>query len=207
VSPRARQSADEISEQARQLVDATFRVIATTGDAEPPVRPILREAGLSRQAFYRCFGSKDELMVAVLEEGRRLLADYLGARMRNARTPEAKVRVWIEGVMRQAEVQRSAARTRPFMAMSGKRAILYPAEYRETERVLSELLEDAIAAGTAQDSWESRDPARDALVVHDYVLGSLRRHLMQGVSPSRAEKQALVSFALRALGARVSLPA
>jgi hypothetical protein len=46
MSPRRRFTDDEVADHARRLVEATFRVAAATGNAAPPVRPILEEAGL-----------------------------------------------------------------------------------------------------------------------------------------------------------------
>ena len=149
MSPRPRQSDAVTTEQAEQLVEATFRVIARTGETEPDVRSILREADLSRPALYRCFGSKDGLMVAVLEEGRRLLAAYLSARMARATTPAGALQAFVEGFLRQAEDERSAVRTRPFVADPGRRALRYPAQHAETELVLSGLVERTIVDGVA----------------------------------------------------------
>jgi AcrR family transcriptional regulator len=200
VSPRPRLTDEETDEHASRLVEAAFRVIAATGDTDPPVRPILREAGLSRQAFYRCFGSKSELMAAVSAEGRRLLADYLAARMERAGTPEAKVRAWVGGVMRQAEVARAAERTRPFIVSLGRRGAGDAAEFGETEPMLTGLLKDALVEGTRCGAWESSDPAGDAQIIHDFVMASLSRHLLLGVPPTRATTKALADFAVRALG-------
>jgi AcrR family transcriptional regulator len=199
MSPRPRLTDQETSEHAHQLVEATFRVIAATGDADPPVRPILREAGLSRQVLYRCFGSKDELMAAVFAEGCQLLTDYLAARLARASTPEAKVRAWITGVMRQAQVERAAERTRPFIASLGQRGAVNPAVFAESQRLHTTLLTEAIASGSRDGSWESFDPESDATIIHDYVIASLSRHLLLGIPPSREATQALVDFAFRAL--------
>jgi AcrR family transcriptional regulator len=199
MSPRPRLTDEETSEHAHQLVEATFRVIAATGDADPPVRPILREADLSRQVLYRCFGSKDELMAAVFAEGQQLLTDYLAARLARASTPEAKVRAWITGVMRQAEVERAAERARPFIASLGQRDAVNPEAFAKSQRVYTRLLTEAIAAGCREGSWESHDPEIDATIIHDYVVASLSRHLLLGIPPAREVTQALVDFALRAL--------
>jgi AcrR family transcriptional regulator len=199
MSPRPRLTDEETGEHAHQLVEATFRVIAATGDADPPVRPILREADLSRQVLYRCFGSKDELMAAVFAEGQQLLTDYLAARLARAGTPEAKVRAWVTGVMRQAEVERAAERTRPFIVSLGQRSAVNPVAFAESQRVYTRLLTDAIVAGSRDGSWQSSDPESDATIIHDYVVASLSRHLLLGIPPAREVTQALVDFALRAL--------
>ena len=64
------------------------------------VSEIVRAAGLSNQAFYRHFRSKDELLVAVLDKGIRLLGSYLRHRMETAATPEQKIRRWLAGMLR-----------------------------------------------------------------------------------------------------------
>jgi AcrR family transcriptional regulator len=201
MSPRPRVTEEETTEQARRLVEATFRVVAETGDGAPPVRSILREAGLGRQQFYRCFDSKDELMAAVLAEGRRILADYLTARMARAATPEEKVRAWVTGVMRQA--QSAPERTRPFIVAPSVAAT--GGEVHETEQALSSLLAGAIAQGTTEGDWESTDPAADALIIYDFVFTAMRRHLAGEERPTRETMQHLGDFAVRGLaGAAVT---
>lgn len=194
MSPRPRLTERETEEHARELVEATFRVAADTGDAQPPVRAILREAGLSRQALYRCFGSKDELMAAVLVQGRRLLAGYLAARMARAATPEDKVRAWITGLMRQA--QAATERTRPFIVTPPDPATDHQAA---TERELSAILAGAIADGVAEGTFASPDPLATALLIHDFVFASMRRHLVRDESPTRDAIQQLCDFAARGL--------
>ncbi|MGR6999734.1 TetR/AcrR family transcriptional regulator [Yinghuangia aomiensis] len=104
------------AEEVQRLVDATYRVVERTGSLDPTVREILRESGLSNQAFYRHFRSKDELLVALLDDGRRRMADYLRHRIAAAPDSAGRVRAWIEGVLAQAGDPVAAARTRPFLA-------------------------------------------------------------------------------------------
>ena len=80
-----------ISNEVRRLVAAALALIQRTGTVEPTVGDIVREAGLSNQAFYKHFRSKRQLLVAVLDEGIRILASYLRHRMQSASTPEARV--------------------------------------------------------------------------------------------------------------------
>ncbi len=73
--------------EVRRLIDAAFAVMRRTGDIDPQVRDIVKAAGLSNQAFYRHFASKDALLLAVLADGQRQLVDYLRARVRGDRRP------------------------------------------------------------------------------------------------------------------------
>jgi AcrR family transcriptional regulator len=197
VSPRRRITDDEVAGHVQQLVEATFRVAAATGNAAPPVRPILEEAGLSRHVFYRCFESLDDLRVAVLTEGCRQLAGYLEARIRRAQRPDGKVRAWITGVMRQA--QASTERTRPFIVAP---PVWRSGRYQqETEGLFASMLAEVITQGVAEGIWGSTDPMGDALIIHDFVFNSMRRHLFSDERPSRATVERLCDFALNGLSA------
>src|SRR4030095_13138049 len=101
-------------EAVRRLVEASFALIRETGSLEPSVAAIVERAGLSNQAFYRHFHSKDELLLGVLDEGFRLLASYLGHRVAGADGAEAKIRTWISGLLEQALQRDPAAASRPF---------------------------------------------------------------------------------------------
>ena len=104
---RRTQYADEI----QRVLEATYDLIERTGDVDPSLREILGETGLSTQAFYRYFQSKDELFLLLLDDGRRRILATLERRMQRVDTPEARVRAWIEGVLAQASDTRAAGRT------------------------------------------------------------------------------------------------
>ena len=102
------------ADEVERLVAASFALIRDTGQLEPRVGEIVRAAGLSNQAFYRHFRSKDELLVTVLDEGIRQLAGYLSHRMDAVASPVGKVRAWIAGMCEQALNREAATATRPF---------------------------------------------------------------------------------------------
>ena len=85
------------------------------GSAARPSRPrvadIVAAAGLSNDAFYRHFASKEALVAAILEDGTARLTSYLDHQMAKAPTPADKVRRFVEGVMSQAADDDIAATT------------------------------------------------------------------------------------------------
>jgi len=88
----------------RRLLEAALEVMRRCGTmSRPRVADIVEEAGLSNDAFYRYFPSKDALVQAILEDGADRLCSYLGHQMAKESTPAAKVRAWVEGVLAQAE--------------------------------------------------------------------------------------------------------
>ena len=103
----------------RRIVDRTLALIERTGSVDPSLREILAETGLSTQAFYRHFRSKDELLLVLLDDGRRQLVSYLGHRMAAVDDPREKVGAWVRGVLAQGMNEPAASRTRPFVASGG----------------------------------------------------------------------------------------
>jgi AcrR family transcriptional regulator len=185
----------EYALEMQRIVEITFGLIERTGTLDPSLRDILRETGLSTQAFYRYFQSKDELLLLLLDDGRRQLLGYLDHRMAGVAGSEAKIRAWIEGVLAQAGRPRAAARTRPFVTNQSRLAEAFPAE----QQASVESLIDQLAAVLAPPGRRI-DVRRDAEAIYRLVFATLQNHLMQGSRPNRAETDHVVRFALRGVG-------
>jgi len=97
--------------EVRKLLDAALTVIGAQGTtARARVADIVATAGLSNDAFYRHFPSKDALVAALLEDGARRLASYVAHQMGKEPSPQGKVRRWVEGVLSQTN-EKTAATT------------------------------------------------------------------------------------------------
>src|SRR5581483_10072379 len=93
----------DYSGEVRRLLDAALELMRACGtSARPRVADIVAAAGLSNDAFYRHFASKDALVTALLEDGAQRLGSYLTHQMAKAKTPDVQVRRWVEGVLSQA---------------------------------------------------------------------------------------------------------
>lgn len=190
---------DAAAEEIARIVDAAYRVIERTGDVDPRMRDILSEAGLSTQAFYRHFPSKDDLLLVLLDDGRRRLADYLTHRMEKSRTPATAIRAWIDGVLAQAIDPGAAARTRPFLTNLGRLADQHPEAQQASIDVVVDLLAAAIADAVEVGSADSPDPRGDALAIYHLTTSAMQTHVLARTVPSPAEVKALVRFVERAL--------
>jgi len=174
--------------EVRRLIDAAFAVMRATGDIDPQVRDIVKAAGLSNQAFYRHFPSKDALLLAVLADGQRQLLEYLGARVASTGDPELQVRRWIEGVLAQARNPEAAEATRPFAINGARLADRYPADLAASRAALLSTLTPSVHAlgGTADD----------ASFVCELALARMNDAIAQRRRPSAQEVQHLVAFCL-----------
>jgi AcrR family transcriptional regulator len=87
-------SAIQTTDTRARILDGTFDAVATFGVSRLTVEDVARQAGLSRQSVYRYFGSKDELISALVI--RELEAFLDGVREAHARHTD------LEAAMREA---------------------------------------------------------------------------------------------------------
>jgi len=178
--------ADEI----RRLIDAAYAVMRASGDIEPRVGDVVKASGLSNQAFYRHFRSKDALLLAVLTDGRHRLVATLRARMAKADDGAPRIAAWIEGVLAQARNADAAANTRPFAVNGARIADRFPADWQASRDALLAPLRDAVAAAGG-------DAVRDPEWLYHLAFGAMEAALVRREAPTRADVDDLIAFALR----------
>lgn len=192
------------TEDVERIIEATYRVLARTGAVDPRMREILQEAGLSTQAFYRHFTSKDELLLVVLDDGRIRLADYLRHRMDKASPGVPRLRAWVEGMFAQATDPVAAARTRPFIVNVYRLMEQYP---EEQQRSIDVLVKQVAATLTeAHDAGQLGRPPTpaDASAIYHLTVSPMENHIALGTRPTRDEIAGIVDFSLRAVAANDS---
>jgi len=180
------------TDEVRRLLDAAYTVLRRTGELEPRVGDVVREAGLSNQAFYRHFRSKDELLLALLDDGqRRLLAALEGRMLRvgAGEAGEARVRAWVEGVLEQARRSEAADNTRPFVVNGLRLADRFPLEWSRSRDALLAPLRAAI------DDLGG-DAERGAPAVYHLAFGAMQDALVRRERPSDADVEHVVHCAL-----------
>ena len=188
----ARRGADYTNE-IRRLLDAALEVMRQAGTASRPrVADIVAAAGLSNEAFYRHFPSKDALVAALLEDGTERLARYVAHQMGKEPTPEGKVRRWVEGVLAQADGD-IAATTLAVLWNGGSVGRGAASGRHFASEPLATLLHAPFAA------LGSPDPALDASLAAHATLGRLTDHLWQRQQPSVEETERIVEFWLAAV--------
>jgi AcrR family transcriptional regulator len=187
----------EYGAEMRRIVEATFELIERTGSLDPSMREILAETGLSTQAFYRYFSSKDELMLALLDDGRRRLVETLQRRMARSGDPSEQVRAWIEGALAQAANATAATRTRPWVLSEQRLAELFPEEQRASVELLVGLLVDPVERLQGPAKRRDADAVTAAAMIYQLTFAVLRAHLVGRTKPGNSEVNALVGFCLR----------
>jgi AcrR family transcriptional regulator len=169
--------------EVRRLLDAALDVMRRCGTtSRPRVADIVAAAGLSNDAFYRHFPSKDALVAAILEDGAERLRSYLAHQMAKEATPQGKVRRWVEGVLSQAADEDIAATTLAVLWNAGTVG-KGPRTGRPSAAAppLALLLQEPFA------ELGSADPDLDASLAAHGTVGKLSDYLWERTRPSRAE--------------------
>jgi AcrR family transcriptional regulator len=189
----AKREADYTSE-IRRLLDAGLEVMRRCGTASRPrVADIVAAAGLSNDAFYRHFPSKEVLVAAIIDDGSARLASYLTHHMAKAKTPRDQVRAWVDGVMAQAADDEVAASTLAVMWNGATVGRGPDASPPSTTVPLAKLLIGPFAA------LGSADPDADAALAAHAVVGMLSDFLWTQTRPSRAQIEHAAEFCLGAV--------
>jgi AcrR family transcriptional regulator len=177
------------AEEVRLLLDAGLQVIRECGtSSRPRVQDIVSAAGLSNDAFYRHFRSKDALITALIEDGADVLLGYLKHQMAKQSTPEGRIRCWVQGVMSQADDD--VAATTVAVLWNAGSVGNGPASGRHyASGPLALLLRDPL------EELGSESPQQDATLIAHAMLGTLSDHLWRRTKPTPAELDHLVAFA------------
>lgn len=186
LAPRGAEYASEV----RRLLDAGLTVIARCGTtSRPRVADIVAEAGLSNDAFYRHFPSKDALVASIIEDGAERLGRYLAHQMGKADGPDDEIRRWVTGVLAQAD-EEIAATTLAVLWNGG--AVGDASGPNFARGPLAILLRDPFTA------LGSDDPTLDAALAAHATLGRLSDHLWAGTQPDAAEIDGITDFCVAA---------
>ena len=180
--------------ERRHLMQAALDVMRAHPDRSPRVSDIVARAGLSNNAFYRHFRSKDDLVLAILDDGRRTLLGYLEHLMATEHTGEGKVRRWIEGMMTQAVDPDAAAATRAVHVNATRADGGVGEKGRRAEDDLRALLSTALV------HTASVDPQRDAHVIFHAVVGTMTDYLVRQQKPSARDVKHLAAFCVAGIG-------
>ena len=184
---------EEYAGEVRRLLDAALEVMQKCGtSARPRVADMVAAAGLSNEAFYRHFRSKDALVNALLEDGAERLRSYLTHQLAKERTPDGKVRRWVAGVLSQADGE-VATTTLAVLWNGGSAAGGLAAGRHFASSPLASLLEEPFAA------LGSETPELDAALAAHATLGTLSDLLWRRAEPTRADIDRVTSFCVRAV--------
>jgi AcrR family transcriptional regulator len=182
----------EYTTEVRRLLDAALAVIAEHGTtSRARVADIVAAAGLSNDAFYRHFPSKDALVAALIEDGTVRLVSYVSHQMDKESTPEGKVRRWVEGVLSQTSEKVAATTLAVLWNGSSFDRGMAPGSHNASVPLAALLHQPFTELGSAS-------PELDASLVAHAALGKVSEYLWAGKRPRRDELDDIARFCIDA---------
>jgi TetR/AcrR family transcriptional regulator len=199
-SPAVQRSRARQMEQAKVVVDAARRLIAERGDRFT-TQELVKEAGVALQTFYRLFGGKDQLLLAVFED---LIAEFCAHYEEAARDlpdPVARLRFYITTAAAASIGDANAGVDAQFItAQHWRLSQLFPDEMAHATQHFTDLVERQVVLATAEGLLAPRDPQRDAWFVTKLVMAVFHNYAFAGPPPDTATVDELWQFCLGALG-------
>ena len=189
----------------RAIVDAARRLIEEKG--EFTTHELVNEAGVALQTFYRHFGGKDQLLLAVIEDTVAEQAAWAEETARSLPDPVSRLRFYVTTFLRSLGNSDGAVGARYITSQSLRLHQVHPKEISKLGRSYVEVLVREVLAAKDAGLLSPTDPLRDAWLVantvrfvyHHYAFVPLDR-------PAEEIAEHTWTFLLRALGGDPDAP-
>jgi TetR/AcrR family transcriptional regulator len=179
-SAAVQQSRSRIANQVRLMLDAAHRLIRDKG-GEFTTQDLVAEAGIALQTFYRYFGSKDELLLAVIGDAMTEACDRWVTDVAEIPDPLERLRFFITAPLEQFRGERDEAAAMRFMVFTHWQLHrLFPNELAEAVKPFAELLLGEINVAADAGLLHSRNPQWDAWLIVE-LLRSVYHHYAYAV--------------------------
>ncbi len=184
----------------REILAAASTTLREQGVGGLSVAAVLERAGLSTRAFYRHFGSKDELVAAVFLESARVEKRRLLRRMSAAATEIEAVAAWVDGRLDLAFDHDVRTDLRRLSLVAQSQTLASPSMVQPAYAEILKPLADALQRGVDSGTFHDIDPVIDTQFIHGVVWAGIDRHWASGDYRRHDLRQRILRFCLHGLG-------
>jgi len=191
-------------EQAHSIVAAARRLITERGD-QFTTQELVKEAGVALQTFYRIFGGKDQLLLAVFEDLiAESCADYEAAAA-SLPDPLARVHYYVSVTVGSLADAPYGVGPRFVTAEHWRLHQLFPEEMAHATQHFTDIVARQLELAVAEGLLSTSDPQRDAWYITKLVMAVFHHYAYaDGAIDSDAIGEELWQFCLRALGGQMT---
>jgi AcrR family transcriptional regulator len=190
------------ADEREAIIRAAYHLIGGQGRSPASVHEILAEARLSTRAFYRHFGSKDELIVQMFVRDNDRFTASLREAVQRAGSTDLALQAWLDEFLDAAYQPRRADKARRLISREVLNATGLEAANELAAREHRRILTEVLAGGAVDGTFPRTDPTPDAYCIHAVVTAYMRARLDgRATRTSRATaRNQVTGFALRAIG-------
>jgi TetR/AcrR family transcriptional regulator len=194
-------SRSEMATSPRSKILAAGHLLIVAKGASFTTQEVVREAGVALQTFYRYFGSKDQLLLALIGQLIREHCVVLAETARPLDDPVARLEMYVRMTLAPLHIPEGLASARFITAEHWRLHQTCPTELSAATQPVSDLLRDELEAGLSAGTLFPRNPERDAWLMTKTVIGAYHHYAFQPDDPALATLDDDVwSFCLAAAG-------
>lgn len=186
-SPSVRRSRTRSLQRATQIVQAARRLVATKG-ADFTTHELVKEAGVAVQTFYKHFGSKDQVLLAVIED---LISEAAtGLHEQGQALPDgvARLHFYVTTLVQAAAADGTAAPGARFITAEHWRLHqLYPDELATATGAVRDLILDALHEAVDEGLLKPANPDYDAWLAMQLVMAVYHYYAFAASGEDRSE--------------------
>jgi len=196
-----RTARDRAVSRSDRFMAAATELMLETDRTEFTVQEIVERSKMSLRSFYQHFASKDELLLALLEEGIRGAIDRLRVQVARHDDPVERLRTFITGLARLTDgtaVPANSTTNRAFTVYHLRLAESHPTEFSHAIAPQVDLLLEILDAGVATGQFRTDVPtAQLATIVTQALVSSMQMNVLGvTVAGARVTGNELFDFCL-----------
>jgi AcrR family transcriptional regulator len=199
VSRSLERSRAHAERRSARFIETAQELVEETGGADFTVQDVVDRMKVSTRTFYQFFAGKDELLLAMFEEGQRERNHRLRKAVDAEPEPLARLRAFVVGS--QQGTRRSAA-SRLMLQHYFRLLVSHPAELRQSYQGLVAYLAGLIAEAAATGDVRSTDHRRTAGFILQTMNTAVQANILDSpLMDPPPSPQEVWEFCLRGIGA------
>ncbi|MGP0030326.1 MAG: TetR/AcrR family transcriptional regulator [Acidimicrobiales bacterium] len=170
----------------RARILAAGRRLIVTKAADFTTQDVIGEAGVALQTFYRYFGSKDQLLLALIGD---LISEHCALLVESARRltdPLARLEMYVRTTLTPLRDPDRITAAQFITAEHWRLHQTCPAEVWAATQPMSDLLRAELEAGSSAGTLAPRNPERDAWLMTKTLIGAYHHYAFQPNDPAMA---------------------
>ena len=187
---------------AARMLGAGRRLIAAKG-SDFTTQDLIQEAGVALQTFYRYFGGKDQLLLALIGD---LIGEHcaaLAATAQGITDPVARLEIYVRSTLAPLHTTDQLAAARFITSEHWRLHETHPQEVWAATQPVTDLICTELKSGVAAGSLVSCNPDRDAWLMTKTIIGAYHHLAFQPDDPAKTTiADDVWSFCLAAAGGR-----
>jgi AcrR family transcriptional regulator len=197
--PAARRAGTRGPANAQALLAAAHRLVQERGD-NFTTQDLIKEADVALQTFYRHFGGKDQLLVAVVAD---LIAGHCASLAERAAViddPVDRLHFFITDTLSIVAESPGDARARFMTSQHWRLHQLQPEALAEATKPFAELVQRELEAAKAAGRLTPRDAERDAWIISKLVMATFHHYAFAADPDPTTAVEDVWQFCLAAVG-------